>query len=66
MLVTHLDNSVTEIFSLLFAVFGNTGLHMVLNGEVSPITHPYLNVDNGESLRAPTPLVINEPEEIVS
>ena len=51
---------------LSFTVFGNTGLHMVLNGEVSPITHPYLNVDNGESLRAPTPLVINEPEETVS
>ena len=38
---------------------------MVLSGEVSPISYPYLNVDNGASLRTPTPLVINEPEETV-
>ena len=50
---------------LLFSVFGNTGLHMVLSGTVAPITHPYLNVDNGVTLRTPTPLVINEPEETV-
>lgn len=46
-----------------FTIFGNTGLHMVLNGEVSPITYPYLNIDNGANVRSPTPLVINEPEE---
>lgn len=39
---------------------------MVLLGKVAPITHPYLNTDDGESLRTPTPLVLNEPEDIVS
>ena len=38
---------------------------MVLSGTVAPITHPYLNADEGASLRVPTPLVINEPEETV-
>ena len=38
---------------------------MVLSGTVAPITHPYLNSDEGASLRVPTPLVINEPEETV-
>lgn len=39
---------------------------MVLNGKVAPLTHPYLNTDNGASLRSPTPLVLHEPEEMVS
>lgn len=49
-----------------FTIFGNTGLHMVLHGKVAPISHPYLNTDDGASLRSPTPLVLNEPEEFLT
>lgn len=48
-----------------FTIFGNTGLHMVLHGKVAPITHPYLNTDDGASLRSPTPLILSEPEELL-
>lgn len=49
-----------------FTIFGNTGLHMVLHGKVTPITHPYLNTDDGASLRSPTPLILHEPEEFIT
>ncbi|XP_060566986.1 cyclic nucleotide-binding domain-containing protein 1-like isoform X1 [Ruditapes philippinarum] len=39
-----------------FTIFGNTGLHLVLNGIVNPVTKPWLNEDDGQSLRTPTPL----------
>lgn len=42
-----------------FTIFGNTGLHMVLHGTVVPLTDPYLNDDEGASLRSPTPLLSN-------
>ena len=45
------------LFALfIISVFGNTGLHLVLHGSVTPVTDPWLNEDEGQSLRSPTPL----------
>ncbi|KAL3858580.1 hypothetical protein ACJMK2_008854 [Sinanodonta woodiana] len=51
-----------------FTVFGNTGLHLILKGTVTPLTHPYLNkgTEEDQNLRTPTPLIINEPEEFLT
>ncbi|XP_052817236.1 cyclic nucleotide-binding domain-containing protein 1-like isoform X2 [Mya arenaria] len=45
-----------------FTIFGNTGLHMVLQGTVTALTDPYLNEDDGAMLRSPTPLLPTETE----
>nr|KAG5695553.1 hypothetical protein BaRGS_033975 [Batillaria attramentaria] len=52
-----IDNHFTFIHS---AVFGNTGLHMVLRGKVAPLTEPYVYTgleDDELDLRSPTPLL---------
>ena len=47
---------------VLVAVFGNTGLHMVLRGKVVPLTEPYVYTgleDDQLDLRSLTPVLEN-------
>ena len=48
--------------AVVVAVFGNTGLHMVLRGKVVPLTEPYVYTgleDDQLDLRSPTPVLEN-------
>lgn len=45
----HFSYDYVRCFHSFFAVFGESGLFMVMNGSVKPQTMPYLNVETRQS-----------------